>query len=271
MKKNFMNKTAKTFTGVVLAGDRGPDDPVAQAVGAPCKSFVPLGGRPMVLRVLDTLAEAREVDSLAVCGPSEGLLAQQPELLSRIATGTIRWIPPQATPSASTYHVLEGLSPDASVLVTTADHAFLTAEVVDFFCRKARATGCDIVAGLAPHEQVMRAFPQTKRTATRLRDGGFCSCNLFAFLTPRARNAAEFWRKCERNRKKPWRMMRVIGWPVVVRYLLGTLSLEEGLRRLSARMNVKAGVIIMPFPEVAVDVDTVSDWRWVEEVIAGRG
>jgi hypothetical protein len=47
----------------------------------------------------------------------------------------------------------------------------------------------------------------------------FCSCNLFAFLTPRAKKAAEFWRQCERNRKKPWRMMRVVGWQVVVRYL----------------------------------------------------
>jgi GTP:adenosylcobinamide-phosphate guanylyltransferase len=265
-----MTEPRKAFTGVVLAGDRGPDDPVAQAAGAPCKSFVPLGGRPMVLRVLDTLAEAREVDSLAVCGPSEGLLVQEPELLSRINAGKIRWIPPQATPSASTYHVLEGLSPDVPSLVTTADHAFLNAEIVDFFCSKARASGCDIVVGLASHAQVMRAFPQTKRTSTKLSDGGFCSCNLFAFLTPRARNAAEFWRKCERNRKKPWRMMRVIGWQVVVRYLLGTLSLEEGLRRLSARMNVKAGVVILPFPEAAVDVDTVSDLRIVEEIIAGR-
>jgi hypothetical protein len=198
------------------------------------------------------------------------LLVQEPELLSRINAGEIRWIPPQATPSASTYHVLEGLSPDAPALVTTADHAFLNAEIVDFFCSKARASGCDIVVGLASHAQVMRAFSQTKRTSTKLSDGGFCSCNLFAFLTPRARNAAEFWRKCERNRKKPWRMMRVIGWQVVVRYLLGTLSLEEGLRRLSARMNVKAGVVILPFPEAAVDVDTVSDLRIVEEIIAGR-
>ncbi|MBP1750533.1 MAG: MobA-like transferase domain containing protein [Deltaproteobacteria bacterium] len=266
-----MNKTAKNFTGVVLAADRGPGDLLALTAGAPCKSFVPLGGKPMVLRVLDTLAGAREIDSLIVCGPSESLLPREPELLSRINAGKIRWIPPQATPSASTYHVLERLSPEAPVLVTTADHAFLTAEVVDFFCSKARATGCDVVAGLAPHEQVTRAFPQTKRTAIRLRDGDFCSCNLFAFLTPRAKNAAEFWRQCERNRKKPWRMMRVIGWQVVVRYLLGALSLEEGLRRLSSRMNVKAGVIIMPFPEAAVDVDTVSDWRLVEEVLAGRG
>jgi hypothetical protein len=271
MEKNFMNKTAKNFTGVVLAADRGPGDPLAQTAGAPCKSLVSLGGRPMVLRVLDTLAGSREVDSLAVCGPSEALLAQETELLSRINAGKIRWVPPQATPSASAYHVLERLSSDVPVLVTTADHAFLTAEIVDFFCGKARASGCDVVVALAPYEEVMRAFPRTRRTATRLRDGAFCSCNLFAFLTPRAKNAAEFWRKCERNRKKPWRMMRVIGWQVVARYLLGTLSMEEGLRRLSARMNVKAGVIIMPFPEAAVDVDTVSDWRLAEEVLARRG
>jgi hypothetical protein len=167
--------------------------------------------------------------------------------------------------------VLKGLSPETPVLVTTADHAFLTPEIVDFFCRKARVSGCDVVAALASYEQVMRAFPQTKRTATRLRDGAFCSCNLFAFLTPRAKNAAEFWRQCERNRKKPWRMMQVIGWQVVVRYLLGMLSLEEGLTRLAGSMNAKAGVVIMPFPEAAVDVDTVSDWHLVEEVLARRG
>ena len=65
-------------------------------------------------------------------------------------------------------------------------------------------------------------------------------------------------------------MMGAIGWIVALRYLLGKLSLHEGLGRLSTRMNVKAGAVILPFPEAAVDVDTVSDWRIVEEIIAGR-
>jgi len=265
-----MNKTTKAFTGVVLAADRGPSDPVARAAGAPCKSLVHLGGRPMVLRVLDTLAEAREIDSLIVCGPSKSFLPHEPELLARITAGRVSWIQPQSTPSSSAHQVLDSLSHEAPVLVTTADHAFLNANIVDYFCCKARAAGCDVVVGLASHEEVMRAYPQTRRTATRLRDGGFCSCNLFAFLTPRARRAAEFWKKCERNRKRPWRMMGVIDWAVALRYLLGKLSLKEGLGRLSTRMNVKAGAVILPFPEAAVDVDTVSDWRIVEEIIAGR-
>ena len=265
-----MNEITKPFTGVVLAADRGPGDPVARTAGAPCKSLVNLGGRPMVLRVLDALVEAREIDSLIVCGPSEAFLPHEPELLALITAGRVSWTQPQATPSSSAYQVLDSLSHEAPVLVTTADHAFLSAKIVDYFCCQARAADCDVVVGLASHEEVMRAYPQSRRTATRLREGGFCSCNLFAFLTPHARRAAEFWQRCERNRKKPWRMMGAIGWVVVLRYLLGKLSLQEGLGRLSTRMNVKAGAVILPFPEAAVDVDTVSDWRLVEEIIAGR-
>jgi hypothetical protein len=65
-------------------------------------------------------------------------------------------------------------------------------------------------------------------------------------------------------------MIRAIGWPTLLRYLLGRLSLNEGLDRVSTRMKAKAGAVILPFPEAAVDVDTVSDWRIVEEIIAGR-
>ncbi len=269
-KNNGMERTTAAFTGIVLAADRGAGDPLAQLVGAPCKSFLPVGGRPMVLRVLDALSNAREVDSLVVCGPSEDVISQEPELLDRIAAGEIRWIQHQATPSLSTYHALASLSLEKPVLVTTADHALLAAEIVDHFCREARATGCDVVAGLASHERVIRAFPRTRRTATRLREGGFCSCNLFAFLTPGARSAAAFWQKCESRRKKPWLLTGVIGWTVVLRYLVRMLSLEEGLSRLSTRMNLKAGAVILPYPEAALDVDTISDWRLVEEIIAGR-
>jgi GTP:adenosylcobinamide-phosphate guanylyltransferase len=119
----------------------------------------------MVLRVLDTLVEAREIDSLIVCGPAKALLAHEPELLALITAGKVRWFQNQATPSLSTSYVLDSLSHDAPALVTTADHAFLNAKIVNYFCRKARASGCDVVVGLTSHEEVMRVYPQTRRTA----------------------------------------------------------------------------------------------------------
>jgi hypothetical protein len=224
----------------------------------------------MVLRVLDALAVAREIDGIIVCGPSQALLTKEAELHARIESGEIRWVPHQTTPSLSTYHVLGLLPNDTPVLVTTSDHALLNSEMVDCFCCEARNTDCDIVIGLASHDRVLGAYPETRRTATRLRDGSFCSCNLFAFLTPRARRAAEFWRKWEGSRKKPWRMISAIGWTVVFRYLLGMLSLDEGLRGISKRMGLKAGVVILPFPEAAIDVDKVSDWHLAEDIIRRR-
>jgi hypothetical protein len=142
--------------------------------------------------------------------------------------------------------------------------------MVDHFCTTARSSGCDVLAGVARHELVAEAFPGTRRTVTRLKDGGYCGCNLFAFMTPQARTAADFWRRVETERKKPLRVVKVIGWIAVLRYLLGLLTLDQALSRLSLRMNLRAGAVQMPFAEAAVDVDKVDDWLLVESVLAKR-
>ena len=261
----------KPFTTVVLAGERRSGDPVAVEAGVSCKAMVPIGGSPMVFRVLDALREASEVGSCLLCGPRRSVVEGDRVLSERIASQGLRWLEGGSTPSTSALMVLESLPPDEPVLVTTADHALLTAEMVDHFCREARRTGRDVVAAVARHEVVSAAYPATRRTVTRLRDGGFCGCNLFAFLTPRARAAADFWRRVEQQRKSPVRLVRVIGWGSVVRYLLGRLTLEQALRRLSGRIGIGVGVVEMPFPEAAVDVDSVEDRRLVEAIVALRG
>jgi len=224
----------------------------------------------MVLRVLDALDEAREIESVILCGPHQSAIDQIEELHARIASGKVKWVKNQATPSSSTYQVLQSLADEIPVLVTTADHALLTAEMVDYFCSRARESDRDVVVGLALHELVAAKYPETKRTAIPLGDGSYCSCNLFVFLTPEARSAAHFWRKVESQRKRTLRMISAFGWTAVLHYLLRRPSLEEGLERISQRLGLRAGAVVMPFPEAAVDVDTVSDWKLVESIVANR-
>ena len=264
-----MTNEERPFTAVVLAGDRKPGDPVAEAAGVNCKSLIPVGGRPMVLRVLDALEEAREIESVILCGPHRAAIGEE-ELHARIASGKVKWVESQATPSSSTYHAVQSLPDSTPVLVTTADHALLTAEMVDYFCSGARGSGKDVVVGLALHELVTTKYPETKRTAISLADGSYCSCNLFGFLTPEARSAAHFWRKVESQRKKTLRVIAGFGWLNLLRYLLKRPSLEEGLVRISQRLGLRAGAVVMPFPEAAVDVDIVSDWKLVESIVAHR-
>jgi len=257
------------FAAIVLAGDRGPDDPVARAAGVGCKALVPVAGRPMILRVIDALTDSSVVDSLIVCGSSSRLAGHLPELDGLIATGKIRWVENRSSPSLSTQAALSVLPADQAVLVTTADHALLTSRMVDYFCTRAAETGCDVVAGLARADMVASAFPEGRRTVTRLRDGGYCGCNLFAFLTPRASRALTFWRQVEEQRKHPLKIVKTLGPVALLRYLLGRLTLEEGLARMSALMDARAGAVWMPDAEAAVDVDKLEDWVLVEKYLAG--
>lgn len=261
-----MNTFPQRFTAIVLAADREPVNEVAKAAGVRCKSLAPVDGAPMVFRVLEALRSSRCVGERILCGPPGTVMAQEPALRDYVAAGGVRWFENQATPSASAHHVMQQLPEKTSVLLTTSDHALLSPQVADYFCLQALASAYDVVAAVARREEVTAAYPETRRTSYRFKDGAYCSCNLFAFLTPRARAAALFWRQVENQRKSPLRVIRVFGWISVMRYLLGDITLTGAMDRVSRRLGFKAGVVILPFPEAAIDVDSVGDWYAVRRI-----
>ena len=262
-----MSQQEAQFTAVVLAADREIDNPVARAAGTACKAFAPVAGVPMVLRVLDALKNSDSVGSCVLCGPSWSSIEQLHELRARITSDELTWIDHQATPSSSAYQAMQSLSVNTPVLITSSDHAMLSPQIVDNFCRQARACDCDVVAALASYKLVNSTYPEVRRTTLKFRDGVYCSCNLFGFLTSRARVAADFWRRVEQQRKSPLRVIGALGWFTVLRYILGMLSLEQSLHQLSGRLGVKAGTVLLPYAQAAVDVDTVADWQFVQKII----
>lgn len=258
------------FTSVVLAGDRGPGDPVARAAGVSCKVLAPVGGKPMLERVLEALRSSPWVSSCLVCGPAASVVEREPRLRALFADEAVAWAPPEGSPSRSVLSALDRLAGAFPVLVTTGDHALLSRGMVDGFCEAAFAAGGDLAAGLASWKAVMEAYPGTRRTRTRFRDGPFCGCNLFAFLTPQSRRAALLWRQVEAERKHPLRIIRRLGWGTLLRYAAGRLSLQEGLERISRRMGLRVRAVVLPQPEAAIDVDSEADWRFAAAIAEGR-
>ncbi len=254
------------MTAIVLAGDRREQDPVAQAAGVPAKALAPVAGVPMVLRVLGALAEARGIGDRILCGPAWPAVESHRELRDMIATGRVRWVEPGATPSASASAAMQTVPAEHPVLVTTADHALLSPQTVEYFCSNARSRACDVVVGLASYDLVAEAYPGMRRTVVRLRDGGVCGCNLYVFLTARGRALAAFWRRVEQQRKNPVGLIATLGWGSVLAYLLGRLSLGDGLARLSGRVNLSIEAVMLPFPEATLDVDKVSDWELAQRL-----
>jgi GTP:adenosylcobinamide-phosphate guanylyltransferase len=258
-------RTGAAFTAVVLAGDRGPGDPLVRAAGVCCKALVPVAGRPMLLRVLEALGAASEVGPRLVCGPAR-LLAANAELAALRERGAIAWVDGRATPSTSASAALAAVPPDRPVLLTTADHALLMPAMVDQFCADARRRGCDAAVGLADAARVRAALPETRRTVLALRGGGYCGCNLFAFLTQRGREATPFWQRVEGLRKRPLALARALGWGLALRYASGRLTLEGALEALSRAAGMRLDAVLMDDPRAAVDVDKLEDWALVQRL-----
>ncbi len=163
---------------------------------------------------------------------------------------------------------MQRIPDDIPVLVTTADHPLLTAEIVDRFCGQSLTRGVDATVGLAPYELVKAAFPDMKKTVLRFRDGEYCGCNLFAFLTTEGRRMADYWRRVETQRKNPIKIIRILGWGAVIKYLLGWLTLHGAIETLSRRLHLNLGAVILPYAEAAIDIDSVADHAIVSEKLS---
>ena len=258
------------LTAIVLAGDRVSDDPVARAAGVPCKALVPVGGVPMVLRVLDALAEAQAVGDRILCGPAWHAVEANDELHNLSTSGQVKWVEARETPSSSVYAVMQSLPQEHQVLLVTADHALLNARLVDYFCSEARMRDADVVVGLAAYDLVAAAYPEMRRTVLRFRDGGVCGCNLYAFLTARGRSLVGFWGQVEGLRKKPVQLISKLGWVPALGFFFGLLSLRQAIAQLSRRLSISIEVVMLPFPDAALDVDTVSDWKLAEKIVGRK-
>ena len=265
-----MNKTDQ-FTAVVLAADRTANDPIAVKTGMACKAIAPIGGTPMIIRVLDALEGSGMVKAIVVCGPPASVLPDCPELEKRIRCGRVLWVPNLDSPSRSANSGLAQIDQDSPVLLTTADHALLTPSIVRYFLSKSQAAGSDATVGVVKHEDVAAAFPGVKRTVIRLRDGGVCGCNLYAFLNPRGRGLVSFWQRAEDLRKRPWLLIgQVFGIMTVLSYLLGLLTIDKGLKTVAAKTGILVRPVFLPYPQAGVDVDKVEDMLLVESVLAGE-
>ncbi len=252
------------MSAIVLAGDRTKADSLVSHSPAGCKALIDIDGVPMVRRVLDALLQSRVVSNITLAGPEQHELATDSGLVSLLEQGSVGWRAPEASPSTSAYHAMQEVDPDQPVLLTTADHPLLTPEIVDAFGRQSLADDVDVAVGLAPHALVAEAYPGIKKTVLHFADGDFCGCNLFAFLTPEGRRAANFWRKIEQERKKPMLVIGLLGWLAVIRYRLGLLPLEDALAKLSKRLGLRIRAVILPYANAAIDVDSIADLMLVK-------
>ncbi len=250
---------------LVLAGSRGPNDPMASRYGVSHKCLIEVGGKPMLARVVETLLSHSAVRSIGisievkdVLGPALGENADRVEFHQA-----------KNSAPASVLSALQEIGGDGPVLVTTADHALLDHQMLDSFLSGAQEADADLLVGLARAEVILAAYPDAKRTFLKFGPDRVSGCNLFAFKTPRAKQVLELWQRVEKNRKNPIKLIAAFGFKALFAYLTGNINLDKAFELASRRLGITARPVLLPFANAAVDVDKPEDKELVEEILAG--
>jgi hypothetical protein len=250
-------------TAVVLAGSRPGGDPFAESYGTDLKALIPIVGEPMVRRPVGALLESINI------GPVR-ILAQQPDRIREALPDDPRIsVEASGDTIAST---LERMCVDPNLqwpmLVTTADHALLTADMIADFLGQAK--GADVAVGVVSRNALLKRLPLTKRTWLKFRGGAYSGANLFLLGGPRVRSMLELWRSNEQNRKKAWRMLLTLGFFAFLGALLRLRTLQQTLDAVGRKLGLTIRAVELSDPLAAVDVDKPSDHELVTAILEGR-
>lgn len=228
---------------IVLAG--GPPDSQL-APGLPNKAFLELGGRPLVVRVLDAVRGCGWIDRVVAVGPVQPLtallgasveiIAEEPSLIDNMAAAASR---------------LAGAS---RVLTVASDLPLITAKALDQFLQL-----CTGEAGfyypIIPQAALLRRFPDARKTFVRVADGVFCGGSVLVFDPRLIEKVRPLVERVIAGRKKPWLLAQLFGWPTVMKLAAGTLTIADMEARIYEVAGIRGRAVVLDGPELALDID----------------
>jgi hypothetical protein len=227
-----------------------PRDPLyAETRGGP-KALLDVAGKPMAQWVLDALSGAPSVEGVIIIGlgPESGLATSKP----------VAYLPDQggAVPNAlaGVRQALKQEPTTTHVLLTPCDVPAVTAEMIEWRVGVGRKAAADFDY-LAIERRVMEArFPNSRRTYTPLRGMQVCGGDINLAHVRLAQNAALVTRLAE-ARKSPLRTASLIGWNVLLLFLLRQLTIERGEQLVSRNLGIITRFHLCPYAELGMDID----------------
>lgn len=258
-----MSLSTQKWTAIILAGQRPGIDKFASHFGEKYKALVPIDGIPMVSRVVRTVCALDNIGQVVV-------LAQEPEVIRDAvdAGGNAAIVTSLAGISDSIRGIVGTDIAPWPVLVTTADHPLLTADIIKGFL--AQATDCDLAVGMVERQTMLARYPGNQRTWLRFADGAWSGANLFALNTDKTLGALTLWAEAEQDRKKAWKLFLHFGPWLALRAITRTISLRRGFIVAGKRLGMTAKLVALDNANAAIDVDKVSDYELAEKILASR-
>ena len=256
---------------LILAASRlGPQDVVAQSQDVSHKCLIRLDGMVMLERVVREIRQSSNVARIFISIENEDLLNSVPTLREMAERGEIQFVQSRSNLYLSVLGAVEDIDAPYPMIITTADNALHTTEMVDHFCKELFVLKPDAAIAMTPAQVILDAYPEGKRAFHNLKDGGWSSCNLYALMTEKALAAAKIFEGGGQFGKNPQRILKAFGFVFMIAYRFKLTSLASLFRLMSKRWKMDLQLIQMPFADAPIDVDNLGDVILTEKILKAR-
>jgi GTP:adenosylcobinamide-phosphate guanylyltransferase len=236
---------------VIAGGIPQPGEPLYEYTQGESKALLDIAGKPMIQWILQALDGSASIDQVVIIGlgaesgVSSGkvvaFLPNQGSMVDNIRTGMLK---------------VMDINPAARhILVVSSDIPGITSQMIDWVVATAMQTDEDAYYNVIPREVMEKAFPESKRSYTRLKGLEVCGGDMNIVATRMVTAKEEIWQKLIASRKNVFKQAALIGYDTFLLLLLRRLTIDDAVRRVARRLNITGRAVICPFAEVGMDVD----------------
>lgn len=253
----------KKVNVLILAGGTLPDDLKQYSSGCDNRALLKMGGRYMIEYVVDALNGAPEVDKILVVGPVD-------PLKEVLGDRVIQVVEAEETMLGNMWLGLENFKDADRLIISSCDIPLVTSDMVSRFLAECEKIKGDVHYPIIHKKYNEEKFPETKRTYFKLKEGVFTGGNLVLLNPLVIRRNWQMLEQAIAGRKNVIKMLRIIGFSFIIRYVLGILSLEMLENKVKQIVGMDGGAVQVADPEIGVDVDKESDYLMVKKIIESR-
>ncbi|MDD4600071.1 2-phospho-L-lactate guanylyltransferase [bioreactor metagenome] len=250
------------YDAIILAGGENSKD-LSKFSPQPYEAMIEIAGKPMVSFVAQALSASQHVDKIYVVGPVK-------ELERCEFPGGVVIVEGGSTIIDTIRRGMEALGHERKVLVVTADIPLLTPEAVNDFLMQCDKVEADLYYPIVRREVNNKCYPGNKRTYVRLKEGTYTGGNIFLVNPAIVPQCMALAARIIGNRKNPFKLVCILGWKFVLRFVLGILSLGRVEKRVSELLGITGAVVHSQYPELGIDVDKPSDLELVKSTFSAQ-
>lgn len=195
------------------------------------------------------------------------VLLLAPEEMPLPAVGGVERAPYSGRIVADIFGALEGEADCEYCLYAAGDLPLLTPEAVAAVQNEGLGQPVDFVYPVADVDGLKRSYPQARKTSVRLGGRLITGGNVFYLRTKWLLELRPLAEEMVARRKNPLALARMFGPLFLLRVLLGAADLPYLEQQLGRVMRGRLKAALLPYPELALDLDKPSDLALFEDVL----